>query len=299
MWSRGRCIYLGPALLLLCFAGTACSGEIEGTGGFKAVDSGSAREATVNVPKNLPDVGSEESPIRAEPDADATVLDVYAIPPDPTDYGGVGEKIPIPIQYTPTPVPPLVTPECPDDPLAGFSEYRDTFVVQRPYDLPAAARFSYQDGIYTFWVNSNDKPHEPGNTTEPRTEARYTNFSTGEHLWSADVLLDAPLSRTCIMQIHNVVGAIAVYFRVVDGRMFNLATGKTVLTNSYGKWFNLKVAFNTQTLRVTTFVNNCLRETSQAPRGPTPDWYFKNGVYTCDSGTCRDHFKNVHLYLGN
>ncbi len=295
MMSSGQSVNLGLSLLLLV-SGTACSGEIEGTGGFKTIDGGSGRDAAVTVRNDTPDVGSEGAPGRAEPDADVATMDVNTIPPGPTDYGGVGEKIPIPLQYTPAPVPPLVAPECPDDPINGFTEYQDTFVIQRPYDLPAAARFSYEAGIYTFWVNSNDKPHEPGNTTAPRTEARYTNFSTGEHLWSADVLLDAPLSRTCIMQIHNVVGAIAVYYRVVDGRMFNLATGKTILTNSYGKWFNLKVAFNTQTLRVRTFVNNCLKETSQAPHGPTPDWYFKNGVYTCDSGTCRDHFKNVHLY---
>ena len=45
-----------------------------------------------------------------------------------------------------------------------------------------------------------------------------------------------------------------------------------------------------------TFVNDCLKETSQAPNGPTPNWYFKHGVYTCDSGTCRSHYKNIHLY---
>ena len=66
-----------------------------------------------------------------------------------------------------TPIPPLVMPECPDDPTQGFTEYKDTFVIQRPYDLPAAARFKIEDGIYTFFVNSNDKAHEPGNTTAP------------------------------------------------------------------------------------------------------------------------------------
>jgi len=190
----------------------------------------------------------------------------------------------------------MVAAECPDDPLQGFTEYKDTFVIQRPYDLAAAARFKYENGIYTFFVNSNDKAHEPGNTTAPRTEARYPNFTSGEHLWSADVLLDDPLSRTCIFQIHNVTASIAVYLRNVGGRLFNLSTGKTILPASYGKWFNLKVALNTQSHQVRVWVNNCLKETSQSPSGPTPNWYFKHGVYTCDSGTCRDHYKNVHVY---
>jgi hypothetical protein len=298
-----------PFLLLV--AGMACGsdaisdqptamergGSGENSGGSSGGGPGGiGREAEDTGPSDGPDVTYDDGGRSAEPDGDVAMDDAGTIPPGPTNYGGVGEKIPIPLQHTPVPVPPVIPPECPDDPTQGFTEYQDTFVVQRPYDLPAAARFSYEDGIYTFWVNSNDKPHEPGNTTAPRTEARYTNYAIGEHLWSADVLLDSPLNRTCIMQIHNVVGAIAVYLRVVDGRMFNLTTGKTILTDSYGKWFNLKVAFDTQTLQVRTFVNNCLKETSHAPHGPTPNWYFKNGVYTCDSGTCRDHYKNVHLY---
>jgi len=122
-------------------------------------------------------------------------------------------------------------------------------------------------------------------------------MSTGEHIWSADVLVDSA-SKTCVEQIHNVVGAIAVYLRIDGGRLFNLATGKTILSSPTGKWFNLKVGFNTQTLEVEVYVNNCLKETSKAPKG-MPFWYFKNGVYTCDSGTCRDHYKNVHLYQKN
>jgi hypothetical protein len=212
------------------------------------------------------------------------------------NYGGVGQSVAVPVLYTATPVPPLVTPECPDDPTMGFTEYKDTFVIQRPYDLAAAARFDLTNGIYTFFVNSNDKAHEPGNTTAPRTEARYPNFSAGEHMWTGDVLLDSPLSRTCIFQIHNVTAAIAIYLRVIDGRLFNLGTGQTIMPAAYGKWFNLKVAFNTQTKEVRTYINNCLKATSKAPSASNANWYFKHGTYTCDSGTCRDHYKNIHLY---
>jgi hypothetical protein len=78
--------------------------------------------------------------------------------------------------------------------------------------------------------------------------------------------------------------------------MFNLSTGTTIGTSLNNKWFNLKVAFNTRTLQVRIYVNNCLKETSRAPSSGTPDWYFKHGVYTCDSGTCRANFKNIHFY---
>jgi len=263
-------------------------GGLAGTGGVAATGGGPGTGGVGGQPGGeKPDAGADGG--LAGPDTG---------PPtgDPTNYGGPGEHPSVPLQYTDSPVPPLVTPECPEDPTQGFTEYKDTFVVQRPYDLAGADRLSYADGIYTFFVKSSDKAHQPGNGTAPRTEARYPNFSSGEHIWSGDVLLDDPLSKTCIFQIHNVEASIAVYLRVIGGRMFNLSTGKTILASSYGKWFNLKVAFNTQTHQVRTFVNNCLKETSQSPSGPTPNWYFKHGVYTCDSGTCRDHYKNIHLY---
>jgi hypothetical protein len=207
----------------------------------------------------------------------------------------VGQLKLVPLQYTPQPVPPIVPMDCPDDPTAGFTEYTDSFVVQRPYDLAAADRFKYEDGIYTFWVFPGDKAHAPGNGTAPRTEARYSDMSTGEHIWSADMMFESPLTHTCVMQIHNVTAAIAAYFQVNNGDMRNAAGGGTIITGSYGKWFNMKVHFNTQTLEVKTYINNCLKGTTKAPTGQ-PFWYFKNGVYTCNAMICRDHYKNVHLY---
>jgi hypothetical protein len=316
-----HCLKLSLCLLLAACASGAGGHQPGGTGGEAPEEGGSGGSlagsggstggrggsgaggtgggvATGGVPATG---GTGGDPVTGKPDAGGaeggmTGADAGMPTGDPTNYGGPGEHPSVPLQYTASPVPPLVTPECPEDPLQGFTEYKDTFVVQRPYDLAGADRVSYADGIYTFFVKSSDKAHQPGNGTAPRTEARYPNFSSGEHLWSGDVLLDDPLSKTCIFQIHNVEASIAVYLRVVGGRMFNLSTGKTILASSYGKWFNLKVAFNTQTHQVRTYVNNCLKETSQSPSGPTPNWYFKHGVYTCDSGTCRDHYKNIHLY---
>ena len=217
-------------------------------------------------------------------------------PINPGDYGGVGQQPLIPLQHTATPTPPLITPECPEDPTQGFTEYQDSFVIQRPRNLAAADRFKYENGIYTFWVQSSDQSHKPNNTTAPRTEARYSDIGTGEHIWSGDVMFENP-SKTCVFQIHNVNSPIAIYLRVVGDRMFNLSTGQTILTGHTGKWFNLKVAFNIQTRQVRTYINNCLKATSSAPNTASVNlWYFKHGTYTCDSGTCRSNYKNVQLY---
>jgi hypothetical protein len=38
-------------------------------------------------------------------------------------------------------------PACPGDPTPGFTEYEDSFVVQRPYTLAGADRIKYQSGV--------------------------------------------------------------------------------------------------------------------------------------------------------
>jgi hypothetical protein len=293
----------GTGEIDVSYGGSGGHGEAGRGGGAGADSTPDAREAGQ---EDASAMGATIAPEASGPTVEASTGDGAdtigsndaSYPPYDGGYGGIGQLVLIPLQYTAQPVPPIVPPDCPDDPTAGFTEYRDSFVVQRPYDLAAADRFKYEDGIYTFWVFPNDKPHAMSNTTAPRTEARFSDMSTGQHIWSADVLFESPLNHTCIEQIHNVVGAIATYWRVEGGRMFNLVTGKTVLTDYYDKWFNMKVAFDTQTRQVNVYINNCLKESSTAPKG-TPYWYFKHGVYTCNATICRDHYKNVHLYEKN
>ena len=280
-------------------AGTSGGGGSSGAGGTggSAGSSGTATGGTSGSGGTGTSGagGSATADGAADTSGSEVATDAPANPSGPIDYGGVGMRVDVPVLYTDAPTPPIVAPECPEDPTQGFIEYKGTFQVQRPHDLAARDRMKYENGVYTFWVNSGDKAHQPGNTTAPRTEARYPNFNSGEHMWSADVMYET-VSKTCIMQIHNVNPAIAMYMRVQGDRMFNLSTGKTFLTSYNNKWFNLKVALNTRTRQVRIFINNCLKETSQAPSSGTPDWYFKNGTYTCDSGTCRANFKNLHLY---
>jgi len=185
---------------------------------------------------------------------------------------------------------------CPGDPRAGWTEFMDTFKVQHPYDLMESDRFKLEDGMYTLWVFPTDKAHQPGNTTAPRTEMRWSNWTTGERMWEADMMFEAPLTHTCVMQIHNVGAAIAAYMQVNNGELRNAAGGGTFLKGYYNKWFNLKVAFNPDTLQARVWVNNCLMLSPKSPKGPDPNWYFKNGVYTCNASICRDHFKNLRFW---
>ena len=193
-------------------------------------------------------------------------------------------------------VGPFVPPDCPGDPTAGWTEYADTFHIEHPYDLMVSDRYTFQNGIHTFWIFPTDKPHEVGNTTAPRTEAHWTNFTTGQRMWTADVLVDSPSDNTTIFQVHTTAsGAGPVYIRVENGTVQEI-NGSVIARGVYDKWFNLKVAFESATSSATIYVNNCQKLVMNNSRPGSRNFYFKNGVYTCDSSICRDHYKNIHLY---
>jgi hypothetical protein len=194
-------------------------------------------------------------------------------------------------------VGPAVPMDCPGDPAEGWAEYIEKFKVEKPFDLAESARFKFENGIWSFYVLPGDSAHQPNNTTEPRTEARFPNFTNNKlHMWAADVRLERTLNHTTIMQVHTTTtGAGPVYLRVDDGNLHPLNRGNFA-TGLYDKWFNLKVAFNPANLETTIWVNNCQKLKGViGPRGNSIN-YFKHGTYTCTGSLCRAHFKNVHLY---
>lgn len=183
-------------------------------------------------------------------------------------------------------------------PTTGFAEYAGHFKVQKPYDLPLDSRFSDSGGMYTAWVYPNDKPFEQGNTTEPRTEMRWDTWTNQnvDNMWEADVMYESGCARTCIMQVKSNTSGEAVYMRVLAGGDLTwLGTSSpTLLKGYYGKWFNLKAAFNPATATARVWIDDQLKYTHRYNNAR--DWYFKNGTYTVEgTGPARAHFKNIKL----
>jgi hypothetical protein len=187
---------------------------------------------------------------------------------------------------------------CADDPTQGFTEYQDTFKVQHPYDLQESDRFSFENGVYTTWVTKNDKPFEQGSSTGPRTEMRWSqNWSTGERMWDADVMIESPSSQACIMQVKGNApeGGEAMYLQVNGGDLRN-SVQRAFLPGVYGTWMNVKTAYNTSTHVGRVWINNCLKYTTTY-NGTPASWYFKNGTYGCNVDTCKAHFKNIRFWM--
>jgi hypothetical protein len=185
---------------------------------------------------------------------------------------------------------------CQANPRAGFTEYTDTFKVQHPWNVNEGDRFSFVNGVYSTWVHHDDQPFEKGSPTGPRTEMRWSEgWSSGERMWEADVLVDAPTSHSCIMQVKsNDSGAHeAIYLQVDNGHLQN-GVGPVISNNVVGHWFHVNVAYNAATRVARVWINDCLVFTRTHPVAAT--WYFKNGVYGCDPATCESHFKNIRFW---
>jgi hypothetical protein len=273
--------------------GTPSSVGTGGSGPGAGGTSGSAGAAgTPGSGGSTPGAGGDGGPAT---DGGPSVPEVNA-PSGPVDYGGVGQQPLIPVVYTEQPVPPIVTMDCQEDPTVGWTEYKDSFVVQRPRNLAAKDRFKYENGIYSTFIQSNDQPHKPNNTTEPRTETRFSDIGTGEHLMSLDVMVEPGSNGTVVHQFKSAGtrgGNIGTYLEFNGGTLRDRAG--TVATGVAGKWVNIKIAFNIPTGVGRIWLNNCLKVTTQKERNAL--WYFKFGNYHCDGAqVCRANFKNIHTY---
>jgi hypothetical protein len=291
-------------------APVAGSGGTSGTGGSTTADASGGTPDTSTTPTtdggSPPDFGPSTTPMG-------------------TDGGGpqpsyAGE---IPIYYGP-PVGPIVQMNCPEDPTAGWTEYQDSFHIERPYNVPINTRFSIIGGIYTHWVFPNDRPHSTqAMGRNPRTEATYggtydkanvkpgtgvTNnigyFTKGQRMYSADMLIEPNAVGSAFMQIHTTAaggGPIGIRMQgngdIVNNGSQTVVQGNSVPGGLVGKWFNFKASLNADTLETKIYVNNCLKSTYKGDRGDG-NFYFKNGVYFCKNSPngCFTHYKNIHLY---
>jgi hypothetical protein len=183
----------------------------------------------------------------------------------------------------------------PTDPTSGLTRYTDTYNVQHPYNLPESARFSVTNGEYNAWILKGDKPFSPGSRTGARTEMRWaTNWSSGEHLWEADVLIDPGTTGTCIMQVHVNGPGEAIYIQTKNGNLYN-SVGTLLATNMVGAWFHLTAAYNPTTHLVQIWVNDRLALTTHYTKPAGTAFYFKNGVYNLNGAKSETHFKKIQL----
>ncbi|MEV8547563.1 GDSL-type esterase/lipase family protein [Streptomyces sp. NPDC051572] len=149
-----------------------------------------------------------------------------------------------------------------------------------------------------------DEPFEEGSSTDPRTEMRWkVDYTTGNHMWDADVHLPSGTDGASFVQILRSVHptdtpATDIMLNVYDtaGGTVRRYDGTVLRTGAYDTWFNVKIAHQassgTGTIKV--YFDDSLVLTV-ADRGPATR-YFKNGVYDHGSGRSEARFRNLRYW---
>jgi hypothetical protein len=184
-------------------------------------------------------------------------------------------------------------------PTDGFVMYQDTFQVQKPWNIDLAQRFEHKDSIYSCWVYHADKGYSPETPTSGRTEMRWSTWADQniEHMWEADMMYETGTAHTCVMQVKSNTGGEAMYMQVFspgDLRLFG-ADGAVVFPSGYGKWFNMKVAYDPKSSTGRVWIDNVLKQTHRNGSNPK-NWYFKNGTYGAESFS-KSHYKNFKMWV--
>ena len=181
------------------------------------------------------------------------------------------------------------------------------YKVQKPHNLPLEARYSFDPatGTHTMFVNSNDASHEPPpNSTDPRTEMRWTTEygSSGQHMFDADVFIVAGTNRSCIMQVFGAAGSATTIMLTAwnDGtirRYFGNGTaapgGAPIVTNAFGRWWNLKLLHDTGAKQIRIYADDKLVATYAGRGGGSH--HFKNGVYGT-TGRSETRWRNIRYW---
>ncbi|MGH8795247.1 MAG: cinnamyl alcohol dehydrogenase [Stackebrandtia sp.] len=190
----------------------------------------------------------------------------------------------------------------PSDITPAWTETPFTYTMQKPWDLDLSERYKHESGVHTMWVYDTDKPHDPDSDTDPRTEMRWNEeYTTGEHMWDADVYVPSGVDGPCVAQILRVRRPDGTPSTDIQLRAYNLdggtlrrySSGEVVATGIYDTWLNVKMAHNAGAGSVDVFVNDEHRLTVD-DRGPA-DRHFKNGVYG-GVGRMEARFRNIRYW---
>jgi Alginate lyase len=170
-------------------------------------------------------------------------------------------------------------------PTDGFAEVPFTYSIQYPYDLQLTNRYSFNNGVHSFWVYATDQPFQQGSATEPRTEMRiFNDYTNGVWQFEGDLYVPSGTTGVAVMQVFGgTTAATASQLRVYNGSLCRYTS--PIMNNIYDQWIHVNVIHDANAHTVSIYLNGSFAR-SDADRGPAT-YYFKCGVYIQDNPSDR------------
>jgi len=114
-------------------------------------------------------------------------------------------------------------------------------------------------------------------------------------MWDSDLWVVSPTQSTVMQLFGGSESSTSYQIRSFSDGTLRRYNAAILTTNAFGKWINAKVAHNTSTNIVRSYINDqFIRE--DPDRGEPTNvgaYYFKNGLYGCSTGRCEDRFRNT------
>lgn len=194
----------------------------------------------------------------------------------------------------------LAPPSRAQDPTAGFTAVslsEGNFQLQKPYNMPASARYSFDGTVRRMWVLSSDEPFKPDSDTRPRTEMRMAGYDYSSGVWQFEGSVYVPSGTTGVSLMQVFGGgdtATTLMLHVYDGSL-QYYNQRPVEDNIYNRWLRVNVIHDVGASRLTVFVDGDLKLTVDGKGGDSH--YFKFGVYTQRGASSRmeARWKNVRI----
>ncbi|HUB66879.1 MAG TPA: polysaccharide lyase family 7 protein [Candidatus Methylacidiphilales bacterium] len=171
------------------------------------------------------------------------------------------------------------------------------------YDLPPKTtdRHTIQDGVNHFYILNTDPSTFPGHDSGCRAEARiYNDYTTGQHQFSADFLVEPGTNNVSIFQIFGNTGRATTFMLWVtrNGSLSHYGDEVIAQGNIYNKWQHLNVVHDADAGEIDVYLNGKHCATFQGGGPHTHTHYFKFGVYHQKDMSARSgiFYKNIHFY---
>ncbi|XP_057740243.1 citrate-binding protein-like, partial [Arachis stenosperma] len=179
---------------------------------------------------------------------------------------------------------PISLPSASLSPTAGFTQlpldHKD-IEIQRPYDVPESARYSFVNGVHKMWVYSSDKTHSKNSRTNPRTELAIKGYDYSSGVWQfeAQGFVPRDTSGVCVMQIFGAsrLRATTLMIRAYKGSL-SYYRSPVLAPNIWNRWFKLNVIHDVDASTVKIYIDGIFVHEAAGHGGASHA--FKCGVYS-------------------